>query len=101
MKLPSAAMLDDRTREAVGHRLRLTRIALGYDQGVFATEAGLSASAYNQYETGRKLPSVAAASALVDRYGLTLDWIFLGDANNLRYELASSIHALQTSRNLR
>lgn len=89
---------DISCRRSVGERLAITRAALGYSQKDFAESAGLKPSAYNQYETGYKLPSVNAAISLCDRHKLTLDWIFRGDPSGLRYETAAAIHALRSLR---
>lgn len=82
---------DGRTREAIGERLRLTREALGLQQNEFAERAGLTANAYNQYETAKNFPNLDAAHALCDGHQLTLDWIFRGDQSGLRYRLAEDI----------
>lgn len=89
---------DPRDKVAIGNRLQLTREALGLTQRQFAQDAGLKPSAYNQYETGYKKPSVDAANALCDRYKLTLDWIFRGDASGIPYETAHTIQPLRALR---
>jgi transcriptional regulator with XRE-family HTH domain len=84
---------------AIGQRLLLTRQALGIGgQGDFAARAGIGATAYNQYETGRKRPSIENAIALCDAYDLTLDWIYRGDPSGLTYELGDAIKALRAVR---
>lgn len=40
-------------------------------------------------------PQLDAALAIVDMYGVTLDWIYLGDPSGLRYELGEAIRALR------
>jgi transcriptional regulator with XRE-family HTH domain len=90
---------DQFSKPEIGRRLQHTRQALGVGQTAFAERARISATAYNQYETGKKRPSIENAIALCDTYGLTLDWIFRGDPSNLRYELADTIKALRQVRN--
>lgn len=82
----------------IGHRLALTRQVLGFAQGDFAARAGLKANAYNQYEMGKKRPSLEAAIALCDAYDLTLDWIYRGDASGLRYQTVEAMKAVRTAR---
>ena len=93
-----APQADRDLMEAVGERLRLSRQALGLSQVDFAQRAGIAANTYNQYERGRKLPSIANANALCDAHGLTLDWLFRDDASNLAYKLASAIQAIKAAR---
>lgn len=82
---------------AIGDRLRLTRTALGLPQGEFAGRAGIAASTYNQYETGKQTPKLANAIALCETYHLTLDWLFRDDPSGLKYETAAAIAALRRS----
>jgi transcriptional regulator with XRE-family HTH domain len=82
----------------IGQRLLHTRQALGIGQTAFAERAKISSTAYNQYENGKKRPSIENAVALCEAFDLTLDWIYRGDPSNLRYELANSIKALREAR---
>lgn len=90
---------DGRSKEAIGQRLLLTRQALDYKQNEFAARAKMAINTYNQYEMGRNRPQLEQAFALVDAYGLTLDWIYNGDPSGLRAQLADAIKALRGARN--
>ena len=69
-----------------GERLRLLRAAVGalerpptrVGQRAFAGECNLSQARYAQYENGSRVPSIDAAAALRDCFGITLDWLYLG-----------------------
>jgi DNA-binding XRE family transcriptional regulator len=69
-----------------GERLRILRAAVGalerpptrVGQRAFAGQCNLSQARYAQYENGSRVPSISAAAALRDRYGITLDWLYLG-----------------------
>ncbi len=76
------------TMVKIGERLRLTRACYGLTQGEFAEGAGIARHTYNQYENGKKRPSLETATALCDAYGLTLDWIFHGRVEGLPHQLA-------------
>lgn len=89
---------DDTDKAAIGQRLLLTRQALGHNQTVFATRAGISRNAYTQYEGGGKRPSIENAISLCDTYNLTLDWIYRGDMSGLPYGTANAIKALIEAR---
>lgn len=79
----------------VARRLARSRRALGLDQEMFGDGAGLSQPRYNQYETGRRLLTLAAAMALCERYNLTLDWIYRGDPSGLPYRLADALRSVK------
>jgi transcriptional regulator with XRE-family HTH domain len=51
-----------------GHMLKVTRLALGYDQLEFAKELGISQSTYNRYEKGRTDPPLSLVIRLVKDY---------------------------------
>ena len=95
--LMSPDTLKSRDKKAVGARLRLTRLALGMDQGEFGSRAGVKSSAYNQMENGVNLPSLDAAHKLCDTYHLTLDWIYRGETHSLRRSTEAAIMALVMS----
>jgi DNA-binding XRE family transcriptional regulator len=88
----------DRTKSGVGRRLRIARNAFGLDQGQFAAQAGIAASTYNQYETGKNMPDLKFANAICDAHRLTLDYIYRGDGSALRREIHAAIYAAQMLR---
>ena len=96
-------MTDERAvdSEAIGQRLRLARDAYGFAQGEFAEAAGLTQHAYNQYENGKRVPSIDVAIALRDRHRLTLDYIYCGDLSGLRFALGDTIRKMQELRQRR
>lgn len=99
--VPYAGMKDDhreRTVSAIGERLRLTRQVAGLNQNEFCGRANIAANTYNQYEQGKRRPSLDHANALCDAYKLTLDWIYRGDPSNLPYAMADAIKALRQAR---
>lgn len=70
-------------RQDVATRLRRTREAFGMLQNEFAGAAGIAVNTYNQYEQGARLMRLENAMALCDRFDLTLDWIYRGEAGGL------------------
>ncbi len=84
----------------IGERLRITREALGLNQDAFSSRAGLHPSAYNQYERGKRLPTVAAAISIADTYDLTLDWIYRGDPSGLKYAVVDAMRAMREAKPL-
>lgn len=95
----AAATDDEFSKAAIGARLVVTREALGYSsQTDFADKAGLAQNTYNQYETGAKRPSLDFAIKLCRAYGITLDWIYMGDPSGLPYKLADAIREVRRKR---
>lgn len=88
-------LLDNRRKEGMAYRLRLTRQVWGLSQQEFAQRAGINASAYNQYEQAKRKVSVEHGNRLCDECELTLDWIFRGDPSGLRHQTAEAIKALR------
>lgn len=84
--------------EAIGLRLELTRQVFGVPQNDFCEKAGIAPNTYNQYERGKKRPTVENAIALCETYDLTLDWIYRGDPSGLRYKTADALKALRQAR---
>lgn len=80
--------IDDPSAPAVGERIRLLRDALGMSQTDFAKQAGLERAAVATWERGAQRPGIPLAQKITDRYGVTLDWLFLGRTNTLRHDLA-------------
>lgn len=94
------SLMIDRTKDGIAYRLRLTREAFGLDQTMFAGRAGVASNTYNQYETGKNVPSLEVAHKLCDSWKLTLDWIYRGDPSSLRHETAHAIDAMRQLRTI-
>lgn len=75
----------------VSQRLRITREVYNKKQGDFALEASIAHNTYNQYESGKRIPSIDNAILLCQKYDLTLDWIYRGETSGLKYSLAEEI----------
>ena len=88
---------SSRSHAAIGKRLALARTVVGTNQEDFAGKAGIAQNTYNQYERGKKRPSIDNAMKLCDTYLLTLDWIYMGDPSGLPYRLADSLRDLGSS----
>ncbi|NOU05334.1 MAG: helix-turn-helix transcriptional regulator [Hyphomicrobiaceae bacterium] len=89
---------DETSMIEIGRRLALTRQVMGLQQNEFCDRAQIAPNTYNQYENGKKRPSIDNAIKLCDAYHLTLDWIFRGDPSGLRYETADAIKAVRNAR---
>ena len=79
--------------EAVAQRLREFRESLGKNQAQLCRETGFSTAQWAQYETaanGRRI-SLEGALTLNKHYGVTLDFIFLGDRSGLPVRIAEKL----------
>ena len=52
---------------------------------------GRAASRYSPYVSGKRLLTLDVAVRLVSEYGVTLDWLYLGDRSKLSQELREKI----------
>lgn len=57
----------------LGDKLKQERIKHGYTQVEIATKLGISQSAYNYFESGLKVPSLATVTVLSEIYEMTID----------------------------
>lgn len=55
----------------------------GETQKVWCEKNGIRQTAWNNWELGNRRISVEEAEKLCQRYGLTLDWIYLGRRDGL------------------
>jgi transcriptional regulator with XRE-family HTH domain len=90
--------MDGPTIPAIGRRLELSRQALGLQQNEFCSRAKIATNTYNQYERGKKRPSIENAIKICVAHRLTLDWIYRGEMSSLRYEVADALKALRAAR---
>lgn len=75
-----------------GLRLKAARLVLGVErQDVMANVLGVQPSAYNNWEKGLRLPDVAAMVRLLNRSGVSLDWIFAGELRSMPFDLAARL----------
>jgi DNA-binding XRE family transcriptional regulator len=85
-------------RQSTGKNLRALRDVLGLAQKEFGSRAGLAPNTYNMIENGAKLPSVPVAIAICDAHGVTLDYIYRGDASDLAAPIRRALEAITIAR---
>ncbi len=89
--LMAQARSDPRTVDAIAARLRRTREALALRPSEFADRARIARNTYSQWESAKGRPRIDEAMQLCDTYGVTLDWIYLGDPSGLPHRLAQAL----------
>lgn len=72
-------------------RILWHRSLLGLTQAEYAARAGLKRAAINNYESGDFQVGLAAARALRNTYGLSLDFIYEGDEDTLPMNLRKAL----------
>lgn len=71
----------------IARRLIRTRVALGLNQSQFCAQIGVDKNVYNPFEKGKRRITLDVALKIRARFGISLDWIFCGDAKHLSIEL--------------
>ena len=59
--------------------------------------SNLKPNRYNQYESGARLLSIAAAHRICDEYGVTLDWLYRGDRSAVAHKLVIEIMRVEAA----
>lgn len=80
--------------ESVGERLRLLREALDLKPSEIADSLGIERTYWSRYERGNQGLSASVAALLVVRFGVTLDFLFLGRWDKLPLDLAEKMRKL-------
>lgn len=100
MQRPAMAIDPDDTGDLlmdVARRLRMTRLALGLTQAEIAERTGLGRTQYNQFETGKRILTLTAALSLSEKFAVSLDWLYRGDASSLPHKLFIKIQDVNNS----
>ena len=72
----------------IGHRLRIAETALQKNPTAVIKDCNLGKSTYSQWRNGKRVPQLDLAIRYCDRYGLTLDWLYLNRYEGLPTNLA-------------
>lgn len=100
LSLHPSGMFDGGTKqEDVAARLKLLRIACGFDSQVaFARRTGISQSEINHFESGRRALPLSAANKIKLHCQVTLDWIYHGDRSTLTMEMNRRLPTIEAFR---
>lgn len=86
---------------SIARRIKLTREALRLTQAEICRRTGISAPAWNNYETARGRPDLDPAIAIVRATGVSLDWIYLGLEAHLPANIVEGIRRLEAEAEMR
>jgi transcriptional regulator with XRE-family HTH domain len=80
--------------KSIGRRLLKTREALGLSQAEFCRQIGVQRSLYNPFERGGRRITIDVATKIRNRYGISLDWIYLADQRALPSDLYQKLASI-------
>jgi transcriptional regulator with XRE-family HTH domain len=77
--------------EGLAYRLKLAVEAIDRPKGEIADSIGVSQSRFSNWITNQNRPDWFGIAKFCKRYGVSADWILLGDLSGLRANLADSL----------
>ena len=81
------------TRDLTALRIRAVRVALNLRPIEVCRAIGVSKTQYSQWESGKNWPDSADAIRFCERYGVSMDWIYRGQAGTLPRDIGDTIIA--------
>jgi transcriptional regulator with XRE-family HTH domain len=75
----------------IANRLRAVRGFYGMSSIGYAQQAGVNHKSYSQWESGDHRISIDGAILLRERYGVSLDFIYLGSVDTLPAKIANAV----------
>ena len=86
----------------VGRRVLHLRRALGFESAKsFADAIGVKPQELSAWERGERRPGIAKTVPMMERYGITLDWLYLGIVKSLPHDLLLRIEQVERMNALR
>lgn len=89
----SVATRHEMTPDRIGHRLLLLREALGLKPSEIADMLDIPRTYWSRFEGGKRAITESVAAMLVERFGVTLDFLILGKWDKLPLDLAEKMRA--------
>jgi transcriptional regulator with XRE-family HTH domain len=81
---------DPHSWKAAGHRLRVTRLALGLTEQQVAKAYGVSLRTYRGYEAGKRQRDNGGWLRFAEKFDVDLDWIVVGAQARIGKHLRNS-----------
>lgn len=82
--------------ERIGARLKLLREALNLTPSEMADMLGIERTYWSRFEGGKRAITEPFAALLVDRFGVSLDFLILGRWDRLPFDLAAKMRAVES-----
>ncbi len=93
--LVPVSLRNEMRADRIAHRLTLLREALGLKPAEISDLLGIHRTYWSRFETGNRPVSEHVAVLLVDRFGVTLDFLMLGRWDKLPLDLAQKMRAVE------
>lgn len=84
-------MAETMAPKAIGERLRLIREAFGLSKSEISDMLEIERSHWSRFEGGQRAIPYDKASRLVDRFGVSLDFIILGRISGMEYDTVEKL----------
>lgn len=91
-------MADEMRPERIGYRLTLLREAHDLKPSEMADMLGIERTYWSRFEGGKRPITESIAALLVDRFGVTLDFIILGRWDRLPLELSQRLREVASKK---
>jgi plasmid maintenance system antidote protein VapI len=98
--LLSEVSRTEMTPERIGRRMMLLREAVGLKPSEMADMLGLQRTYWSRFEGGKRSISETVAVALVERFGVTLDFLILGRWDKLPLDIAEKMRDVERAKNI-
>lgn len=95
----SSALLAELRPERIGYRLNLLRLAYGKKPAEMADFLGIKRTYWSRFEGGKRAITDSFAALIVERTGVTLDFLILGKWDKLPADLAEKMRAVESKNN--
>ncbi|OWU83824.1 hypothetical protein ATO6_15455 [Oceanicola sp. 22II-s10i] len=93
-KLVPATLSFEMRPDRIGYRLSLLRRAVGMEKAEIADTLGIERTYWSRFENGKRPVTEAVAALLVDRFGVTLDFLILNRWGGLPLDLAEKMRSV-------
>lgn len=89
----SSETIEAMKPEQIGYRLKLLREAFDLKPSEMADLIGIERTYWSRFENGKRAITDTVAAALVERFGVTLDFLILGRWDKLSFDLVEKLRA--------
>ena len=90
---PDSRFPVEMTPAQIGRRMTILREAFDLKPAEIADMLGIERTYWTRFEKGHRPISDMVAYLLVDRFGITLDWLILGRWDRLPLDVANKLRA--------
>lgn len=88
-------LLAEMKPNRIGHRMKLLRMSQGMRPSEISDSLGMERTYWSRFERGNRALTDSFAALLVDRFGVTMDFLVLGRWDKLPFDLAEKMRAAE------